>query len=106
MVRHGWWDLYEDPPPDPLPASLSFVFGLGPGTLAQPLYYGLAASALRLTRPADLETGYVHLRALSVMLAILTVALGWAGTRQLFGPETAAGAAAIGVLHPQFLLTA
>src|SRR6185503_11917737 len=28
MVRHGWWDLYEDPPPDPLPSSLSLLFGI------------------------------------------------------------------------------
>jgi len=106
MVRHGWWDLYEDPPPDPLPTSLTFLFGLGPGTLAQPLYYGLGAAVLRLSGPPDLETAYVHLRVLSVVLAIITLAVGWAGTRLLFGPEIAAGAAAIGALHPQFLLAA
>src|SRR5688572_15052182 len=63
MVRHGWWDLYEDPPPDPLPSSFDAVFGLGPGTLAQPLYYGLGATALRASRPASLARAYARLRA-------------------------------------------
>jgi hypothetical protein len=106
MVRHGWWDLYEDPPPDPLPSSFDAVFGLGPGTLAQPLYYGLGATALRASRPASLERAYAHLRVLSIVLALVTVALGWAGTRLLFGPEIALGATAIAAMHPQFLLTA
>jgi hypothetical protein len=105
MVRHRFWDLNEDPPPDHLD-SFNRVYGLGSGTLAQPLYYGLGATALRLSRPADLETAYYHLRALSVILSIVALAFGWAGTRLLFGPDVASGAAAIATLHPQFVLTA
>ena len=105
MVRHGWWDLYEDPPPADL-TNFGFVAGIGVGTLAQPLYYSLAAAALKVSRPDGLEAAYVHLRWFSVLLGIATLALGWAGSRLLFGPEIAAGAAAIGALHPQFLLGA
>ena len=106
MVRNGWWALYDDPPPDPLPPSFDYIAGLGPGTLAQPLYYSAGAAVLRVTRPTDLEAAYVHLRVLSIVLALIALTLGWAGTRLLFGPEIAAGAAAIAALHPQFLLTA
>src|SRR5688572_18623894 len=35
MVRHGWWALYEDPPPEQL-NSFYDVYGLGIGTLAYP----------------------------------------------------------------------
>jgi hypothetical protein len=105
MVRHRFWDLNEDPPPDRLD-SFERVYGLGSATLAQPLYYGLGAAALTVSRPADLETAYYHLRVVSVLLSIVALAFGWAGSRLLFGPEIAAGAAAIGVLHPQFVLAA
>ena len=108
MVRHRWWVFYDDPPPDPLPTSFDRVIGreLGLGTLAQPLYYSLGAVALRVSQPADLDTAYYHLRVLGVLLAVITLAFGWAGTRLLFGPEVAAGASAIAALHPQFLLAA
>jgi len=106
MVRHGWWDLYEDPPPDPLPSSLSLLFGIGPGTLAQPLYYVLGSAFLRVSRPSDVDSAYRHLRYFSIGLAVLAMAFGWAGSRLLFGSEVAAGAAAVAALHPQFLLTA
>jgi hypothetical protein len=103
MVHHRWWALYDDPPPQPLTEA---AYSLGWGTLNQPLYYGLAAVSLNVSRPADLETAYYHLRALGVLLAITTLAFGWAGIRVLFGSEVAAGATAIGALHPQFLLAA
>jgi hypothetical protein len=101
MVRHRWWALYDDPPPEPLAAAVST---LGWGTLNQPLYYSLAGSVLKLSRPPSLEAAYYHLRILGVVLAGAALSVGWAGTRLLFGPEIAAGAAAIGALHPQFLL--
>jgi hypothetical protein len=106
MVRQGFWALYEDPPPDPLPPLLSHVLGIGPGTLTQPLYYVLGAVVLRISRPSDVESAYRHLRYFSIVLAVLALAFGWAGSRLLFGSEVAAGAATIAVLHPQFLLTA
>jgi hypothetical protein len=104
MVEHGWWELYDDPPPNPLPTSLGQLYGIGPGTLAQPLYYGTAAALLRITRPVDLESAYRHLRALSVVLAVLVLVFGWLGTRLVLGPDVALGATTIGALHPQFLL--
>ena len=106
MVRHGWWALYEDPPPDPLPQSFDRINGIGEGTLAQPLYYGAAAAILRVSRPGDLERAYIHLRIFSIVLAIATLSFGWAGTRRLLGAEIAAGATAVAALHPQFLLAA
>jgi hypothetical protein len=104
MVRYRWWALYDDPPPDPLPTSFESVPGIGGGSLAQPLYYVLGSDALRLSRPADLDAAYYHLRVLSVILAIVTLGFGWLGTRRLFGREVATGATAIAALHPQFLL--
>ena len=68
------------------------------------MYYSLGAIALTVSRPADLDTAYYHLRFFGVLLAVAALALGWAGTRLLFGPEVGAGALAIGALHPQFLL--
>jgi hypothetical protein len=59
-----------------------------------------------VSRPGDVDTAYTHLRFLSVVLATITLMLGWAGSRVLFGPEVALGSTAIGMLHPQFLLTA
>jgi hypothetical protein len=106
MVRHRWWTLYDDPPPDPLPKAFEYVNGIGGGSLAQPMYYFIGAVFLNASRPGDLDTAYYHLRFLSVLLAIVTLAAGWAGTRLLFGAEVAAGAAAIAALHPQFLLVA
>jgi hypothetical protein len=105
MVRNRFWALNEDLPPDPLP-TVFYLSGLnlGLGNPSQPLYYSLGAMALTLSRPADLETAYYHLRALGVLLAVATLWFGWAGARVLFGAEVAAGALAIGALHPQFLL--
>ena len=106
MVRNRFWALNEDLPPDPLPRRFEQIYerALGLGNLAQPLYYSLGAIALEVSRPANLETAYYHLRFLGVMLAVAAIGLGWAGTRLLFGPEVAVGALAIGALHPQFLL--
>ena len=84
MVRHRWWDLYEDPPPADL-TNFGFVTGIGVGTLAQPLYYSFAAAALTVSRPDDLEEAYGHLRWLSVVLAVATLAVGWAVHRALMG---------------------
>jgi len=104
MVHHRWWAFYDDPPPSPL--TPDNAYGIGWGTLSQPLYYSLASAVLRVTRPADLEAAYHHLREFGVVLAMLTLACGWTGTRLLFGAEIAAGATAIATLHPQFLLAA
>ena len=104
MVLHRWWAFYDDPPPSPLVPENAY--GIGWGTLSQPLYYSLASTFLRLSRPSTLEAAYYHLRGFSIVLAGLTLAVGWAGTRRLFGAEIAVGAAAIAALHPQFLLAA
>src|SRR5688572_11920333 len=111
MVHQRWWAFYDDPPPSPLIATPEIfgsianpgVFG---GYMSQPLYYSLASAVLRLSRPSTVEAAYYHLRGFSVVLAGLTLAFGWAGTRLLFGAEIAVGAAAIAALHPQFLLAA
>ena len=80
MVRNRFWALNEDLPPDPLPRVFYLVSdrNLGLGNLSQPLYYSLGAMALMLSRPADLEAAYYHLRCLGVLLAIaaLCVRLG------------------------------
>jgi hypothetical protein len=106
MVRNRFWALDDDLPPDPLPTVFYRVSDqdLGLGNLSQPLYYSLGAIALTVSRPANLETAYYHLRFLGVLLAVAALGFGWAGTRLLFGPEVAVGALAIGALHPQFLL--
>ena len=110
MARHRWWEhRYSLPTPDPLPTSFAAVGqgqNLGVGTYAQPLYYGIGAAVLRITRPQDLDASYWHLRMLSVVFGIATLALGWAGTRLLFDPVVAIGSTAVTALHPQFLLTA
>jgi hypothetical protein len=104
MQHQRWWAFYDDPPPTPLiPGNIDGVYF---GTLSFPLYYSLANGVLQVSRPSTLEAAYYHLRAFSVVLAGLTLAFGWAGTRLLFGAEIAAGAAAIAALHPQFLLAA
>ena len=105
MAQYRWWEPYERPTPDPLPATFpSMTFG--PGTYAQPLYYGLGVATLQMTNPGGLETAYWHLRVLGVLVGVATLGFGWAGTRLLFGPAVAAGATAIAALRTQFLLTA
>lgn len=106
MGRHRWWEPYGGHTPDPIPTSFSQIIRLGIGTYAQPLYYSFGAGILRLTRPADVEAAYWRLRVASVVLSLATLAVGWAGTRLLFGAEVGIGAAAIAALHPQFLLSA
>lgn len=107
MAHHRWWELYGDPTPNPLPTTFeNMAAQIGVGTYSQPLYYGLAAALLRVTRPTNVEAAYWHLRSLSIVLVAMAVMLGWSGTRLLFDPVTTMGATAVAVLHPQFLLTA
>lgn len=106
MARHRWWEPYGGSAPYPLPTRFPQISRLGTGTYAQPLYYGLAAAVLRVTQPGNVERAYWHLRVLAVALGVGTLALGWAGTRLLFGTSVATGATAIAALQPQFLLTA
>jgi hypothetical protein len=106
MARHRWWEPYGRRAPNPLPTLFVEADAMSAGSLAQPLYYGLGALVLRVGGGADVEHAYARLRWLSVVLALVTLMLGWTGTRMLFGPSAAAGAVAIGALHPQFLLTA
>jgi hypothetical protein len=106
MGTHRWWEPYGGRTPDPLPRSFSEAAArIGTGVYFQPLYYGVAAPVLRVARPMSLESAYWRLRALSIALSIVTLALAWAGTRLLFGPAVATGATSIAVLNPQFMLT-
>ncbi len=105
MDRHGWWELYGREKKYPVPW-FDGVEGLGSGTLEHPLYYGIAAATLTVTRPHDLDTAYRHLRALSVVLSALALLLGWTGARHLLGAEAALAATALAALNPQFLLAA
>ena len=109
MARHGWWEAYDLPTPDPLPTDFTQVNttpDLGIGTYDQPLFYGLAAAVLRITQPPDIEAEYHQLRMLCVALAVAALGFGWAGTRLLFGSLTAIGSTAVAAMNPQFLLTA
>ena len=107
LARHGWWRYYQEPTPDPIPQAFSEVpEHLSHGTLDQPAYYLAAAAILRQMPGADIEQQYFALRTFSLLLTILTIAFGWLGTRALFGSAVAAGALAVVVLHPQFLLSA
>lgn len=105
MARHRWWEAYGRPTPDPLPTSFD-VDGLGVGNLFQPLYYGLGGAVLRVTQPGHIEATYYHLRFLSVLFSVTTLALAWAGTRLLFGRTIALGSSMIAALNPQFALVA
>lgn len=105
MAAHDWWDAYGQVPPDPLPAAFSQI-GRPAGNYSQPLYYGLAALVLRFTHPEDIDGAYFRLRALSVVLSVGVLLMGWAGTRLLLGPAVAIGATTVGALHPQFVLSA
>lgn len=106
MATYRWWEPYGVPTPDPVPTRFYQIGRFGTASYAQPLYYGAGAAVLHSTRPKDMESAYWHLRALSVVLSLITLILGWCGTRLLFGPAVAAGALSIAVLHPQFLLAA
>lgn len=106
MATYRWWEPYDVPTPDPIPARFEQIGRFGAISFAQPLYYGVGAAFLRSTRPRDVESAYWHLRVLSVILSLVTLTLGWCGTRLLFGPSVATGALSIAVLHPQFLLSA
>ena len=105
MERNHWWELYQRPMPNPRPRIFSEA-DLGDGTFAQPLYYGLGAYALKVTRPPTLERAYYDLRGLSIVLSVVTLTFAWRGTRVLFGADAALGATAVAALSPQFLLTA
>ena len=104
MAKYRWWEPYGKPTPVPLPTAFSGIPDLGRGTYSQPVYYGLGAAVLRVTRPSSVEDAYWDLRRMSTVLGMLTLVFGWCGTRLLFGPVVAAGATAIAALNPQFLL--
>lgn len=107
MGTHRWWEPYGGRTPDPLPTTLSGANArLSIGTYTQPMYYGAGAAFLRVIPAATLDGAYWRMRIFSVLLALATLAVGWAGTGLLFGPGVALGATAIASLHPQFLLTA
>lgn len=103
MAQYRWWEPYEQATPDPLPTSFRDM-DFGRGTYDQPLYYALGHAALRMTAPPTLADAYWHLRVLSIGISTATLAMGWAGTRLLFGPSAALGALAVAVLFPQFVL--
>jgi len=105
MDRHRWWELYGREKKYPVPW-FDGVEGLGSGTLEHPLYYGIAAATLTVTRPATLDSAYRHLRGLGIVLSALTLLLGWAGARHLLGAEAALAATALAALNPQFALAA
>ena len=111
MARHGWWTAYREPTPDPVPRSFAEVRGhladnVPRGSLGLPAYYVVGAAALRLAPSMDLESQYMLLRAVSLILSIAALLCGWAGTRLLFGDAVGAAAVSIAALHPQFLLSA
>ena len=107
MGKHHWWEPYGGRTPDPLPESFELATRrLGVGVYSQPLYYGLGAALLRIAPSRDVEGAYWRLRLLSIALCATTLAVGWSGTRLLFGPTVAVGSTAIAALHPQFVLTA
>ena len=104
MARHRFWEPYGVKAPDPLPELFVDAGAISAGTLSQPLYYGLAASMLRVVPTRSVDQQYAVLRMLSVALSVFTLVFGWAGTRALFGSRIGVGAMAVGALHPQFLL--
>ncbi len=107
MARHTWWRGYSLPTPDPVPATFADEpEHLGRGNTLQPLYFWIAGGLLRISTVRGLEDRYMLLRALSIALGAATIMMAWAGTKLLFGPQTAAVVAIIGALHPQFLLNA
>jgi hypothetical protein len=107
MARHDWWGHYERPTPNPFPDSFSDVPNdLFRGTPDQPVYYRLAATVLRLAPGWNVDQQYFLLRGLSIVLTAMTIALGWLGTKALFGTATAIGTLTIVTFHPQFLLSA
>lgn len=107
MGKHRWWEPYGGRTPDPLPTLFSVANErLSIATYSQPVYYGLAALVLQLPPTPNLENAYWRLRLLSIVMALGTLGLGWAGTRLLFDGTVAIGATTIAALHPQFLLTA
>ena len=106
MAAHRWWDAYGQAAPDPLPRSFSPASRFSTGSYGQPLYYGLAALVLRVTAPRDMDATYFRLRALSLVLGVMTLLVGWAGTRVLLGSTAALGATVLAALYPQFVLSA
>lgn len=107
MFRHHWWELYRVPPPRDVPRSFGEVLGgIPPSTLLQPTYYWLAAMVLRMAPVSGIDGQYRVLRALSILLSLLTLLCGWAGARRFFGDAAAAGVVGLASLNPQFLLGA
>ena len=106
MGKYRWWEPYGGRTPDPTPTFFYQVPRLGNGSYAQPLYYGLSVGVLRAIQPTNLEAEYWTLRGLAIVLSVVALIVGWAGTRLLFGAGVASGATALAALHPQFLLVA
>jgi hypothetical protein len=106
MVYFDWWRQYREPVPAPFPSRFldvpEHITAIGGG--AQPVYYVLAAVYLKALPVDSLMGQYAALRVLSMVAAVLTMAVAWAGTRLLFGDLSATVAALVLALHPQFLL--
>jgi hypothetical protein len=110
LDRHRFWEFQGLPRPEPLPSSFSRTPLLKevPTQIGRKpfLYYLLASFPLRLADASSLVFRLYCLRSLSLLFALLTVAVVYATARLLlpadpFFPFTAAAAAS---LIPQFIL--
>lgn len=110
MARHGWWNHYSRPIPQPLPSTfaegpelvVASYFG-APGGGSR-LYYRGVAGLFSIARIDSLLAQLYAMRLLSAVAALFTVWCAWAGTRLLLGDRAAVVVALLFALHPQFLL--
>ena len=110
MAEHGWWEAYGEPVPVSIPTAFNEGvpehLNLSSGSISFPAYYWLAARYVRVIGAEGLMAQYYALRALSGLLAVLTLWCAWAASRLFLGDAVALGSTLILALHPQFALVA
>ena len=110
MTDHDWWQHYGRPAPDgPLPErftkapGVAETIGISPASQSFPgAYYGTIGAALSLGAPMSVVSDLYVMRALSVVLAMVTLWVAWRGARAAVGEPGGLIVAFLLAVHPQF----
>lgn len=111
MTEHEWWRHYGVPPPEPLPARFALLssqnaldtLGTEPTISDHPTPYYLAiAAVLMFTSGTSVVDDLYVMRALSAVIAMLTLWVAWRAVREFLGESAGTTIAVMLALHPRF----
>lgn len=115
MADHEWWRHYGVSPPEPLPVQFGVLpqqsaldtLGMDPTSLDHPKpYYAAIAVVLALGPSMSVVDDLYVMRALSAVLAMVTLWIAWRAAREFLGELAGTTIAAMLALHPRFVVSA